>query len=301
MSVESYTFEAMQIAYAVSGQPGDHPLVFLHNAGASRHLWAAQVDHLEATREIFVLDLFGYGSSDVPDSGYTVRRYRDLLTNFLADRVPANPVVIGNCLGSAVILDLLLADGDGDGDGDDADRDSARLAGAVLINPLTAATATAGRYGALVGPAGKIPGFVRGWIRRRGLPRRAARQVVGEWFADPTLVDRLPAAGLLVEQLRRPGRVAALGEMIADLETLARPDVTGLPDSAPPICTLWGTDNVILSADAGRELNRTLRPEREEWLDGCGHAAMLERSAEVSGIINDFVLSEVASSARASG
>ncbi|MFZ2512445.1 MAG: alpha/beta fold hydrolase, partial [Gordonia sp. (in: high G+C Gram-positive bacteria)] len=145
----------------------------------------------------------------------------------------------------------------------------------------------------------KIPRVIRDWVRRRGLPRRAARQVVGEWFTDSSLPDRIPAAELLVEQMREPGRLAALADMIADRRALALPDGRSLPDSAPPVCTIWGTDNVILSAEAGRALNRTLAPARAEWLGGCGHAAMLERPDEVSGIIDDFVDTEVAPSAKA--
>lgn len=292
MSVEYYDFDGMRIAYSATGRPGGHPLVFLHNAGASRHLWAPQIDRFAGDREVFALDLFGYGGSDVPEFGYTLRRYRELVTSFVADRVPTGPILVGNCLGSAVILQLLL-------DPDTNDDAALVLAGAVLINPLTAQTASRGRYGRLIGPAGKVPRVARDWVRRRGLPARVARQVVGEWFTDGSLPDRSSAAQLMVEQLREPGRLAALSEMIADRSALALPDGRGLPESAPPVCTIWGADNVILSAEAGRVLNRTLRPARAEWLRDCGHAAMLERPDEVSAIIDDFISTDVAHSARA--
>lgn len=275
MRTEYFDFDGLRIAYTAAGEPGRNPLVFLHNAGATRDLWQAQVDQLSTDRQVFALDLFGYGDSDVPDSGYTVARYRDLLSDFLTEHDLADPVLIGNCLGSAVILRLLY--------------DDDRPAGAVLLNPLTAQTAVRGRYGLLVRPAGRLPRAVREWVRRRGMPRWLARRIVGEWFTDRALPDRVPAATRMVDALVRPGRLAALGDMISDLDALALPDGRPLPSAAPPVCTVWGLDNAILSADAGRVLNETLRPAREMWLPGCGHAAMMERPEKVSAIIEAFV------------
>jgi pimeloyl-ACP methyl ester carboxylesterase len=41
----------------------------------------------------------------------------------------------------------------------------------------------------------------------------------------------------------------------------------------------------MLSPAAGRELAKTLRPVRQEWLDGCGHLPMVEDPEHVTDII----------------
>ncbi|GAB10195.1 putative hydrolase [Gordonia araii NBRC 100433] len=279
MADEYFEFDGMRIAYTAAGQ--EHageapPLVFLHNAGASRHLWSEQIAYFGEEHPVYALDLFGYGDSDVPDSGYSVARYRDMLAAFLTHAGLDGPVLVGNCLGSAIVAHLLRSDD--------------RPAGAVLMNPLTEQTARHGGYGWLVGPSARIPRPVRNAVRRFGSPRPAARRVVGQWFSDPSLADRLPAARQLIDGMRRPGGLAALGETIGDdLGTLARLDIEGLPASTPPICTIWGVENTILSSEAGRTLNEKLAPVRQEWLLGCGHAAMLERPDRVSSIIEEFV------------
>ena len=277
MSTRYFGFDGMRIAYSAKGNPDGTPIVLVHNAGASRHLWQRQLDHFADDHPVFALDLYGYGDSDVPASGYELDHYRDLLSAFLTDRGLETPILVGNCLGSAIIAHLLRTDD--------------RPIGAVLINPLTEQTARAGGFGALLTPNRHTPVAVRNWLRRRGVPRFAARRTVSQWFSDPSLADRLALSGTLIDGLTKPGRLAALSAAVADLDTLARLDVEGLPDGAAPVCTVWGVENQILSSEAGRVLNRTLRPVREEWLDGCGHAAMIERAEDVNRIIAEFAAS----------
>ncbi|CPW42916.1 Probable pyruvate dehydrogenase [Mycobacteroides abscessus] len=57
----------------------------------------------------------------------------------------------------------------------------------------------------------------------------------------------------------------------------------------PPFAVIWGDSNLGLSPRAGRALNRTLQPDREEFLTRCGHLPMMESPEEVTAIITEFI------------
>ncbi|MGV7688450.1 alpha/beta fold hydrolase, partial [Mycobacterium kansasii] len=67
----------------------------------------------------------------------------------------------------------------------------------------------------------------------------------------------------------------------------------------PPFAVVWGASNLGLNPRAGAALNETLRPDRIEFLPGCGHLPMMEESDVVTAIIEDFVENPPARSASA--
>jgi pimeloyl-ACP methyl ester carboxylesterase len=73
-------------------------------------------------------------------------------------------------------------------------------------------------------------------------------------------------------------------------------DNTDQSDKLPPICTIWGVENRILSAKAGRILNSTaIAPKREAFIEDCGHLVMLEDPDQVAILIHEFILEESSS------
>ena len=77
--------------------------------------------------------------------------------------------------------------------------------------------------------------------------------------------------------------------MLDDLENYAVIDNLAPQPGFPPICTIWGMKNKIVSPKAGRRLNSTLHPARQEWLADSGHLLMLEQPDEVASIIDGFL------------
>jgi pimeloyl-ACP methyl ester carboxylesterase len=85
------------------------------------------------------------------------------------------------------------------------------------------------------------------------------------------------------------GEVESLLGVLDDLENYSVIDNLAPQRGFPPICTIWGLKNKIVSPKAGCRLNSTLHPARQEWLPDCGHLLMLERPDEVASIIDGFL------------
>ncbi|RZS43082.1 pimeloyl-ACP methyl ester carboxylesterase [Herbihabitans rhizosphaerae] len=251
-----FEFDGLTIAYDHAGT-GD-PIVFLHNLGGDRGIWSAQFDALAATRSVYAVDWFGYGDSTVPDDGYTIDRYLRLLAAFVEAHDLRDVTLVGNCFGSA--MSLLHAR-----------RNPAGVRALVLVNPLTAATLRPTRSGLAARALRRVPLDPLGRALR--LPSAIAGLVVREQLGGRT-------GGEVVASLRRrwtePRRLLPITAILRELPRLAELDTFRPDGDFPPITTVWGERNRVLSAAAGRRLDTTLRPDRSLVLPRCGHLAMVE-------------------------
>jgi pimeloyl-ACP methyl ester carboxylesterase len=280
--METFEHDGLLIRYVRAGA-GD-PLVLLHNGGTSNAIWKDVVPLLDGF-EIFALDLLGFGASSKPERGYELERHVAILSAFI-DAHRLEPVfLVGNCMGSAISLAY-------------ARHRPSAVRAMVLINTLTAATFAKGIYGPML-----------------GLPRRApaivsvmSKIAVGSRFGQYGVLSQLGRYGRERGIHQRQELCACYAEatqsrallgILADIPNYAVLDRFVPPREFPPICTLWGLENRVLRAAEGRGLVSTLRPARQEWLEGCGHLPMLERPDEVATIVREFFAST--SGRRASG
>ncbi len=74
-----------------------------------------------------------------------------------------------------------------------------------------------------------------------------------------------------------------------DYSSFAEVDHFRRPAGFPPTLVMWGNDNRILRASAGRELAATIGAERSEFWDGCGYMIMRERPSETNRVLEDFI------------
>lgn len=284
--MEEFDFRGLPIRYARAGA-GD-PVILLHNGGASHAIWRDVIPKLADGHEVFALDLLGFGASARPGSGYTLGNYIAMLGDFI-DLHELKPVsLVGNCMGSAISLAF-------------ADVRPADVRALVLVNPLTDATFTGGALGPLLrlrklaprlsrlvysalGPL-RLPGFIGPVSVRLQLGKQGVSR-------------GLQNTGELCDCYSSPGQLRSLLGVLDDLENYAVLDRMSPGDSFPPICTIWGLQNRILSPEAGRRLNAALRPQRQEWIPGCGHLVMLEQPGEVTRIIREFIESCIETRAR---
>ncbi|WP_433732563.1 alpha/beta fold hydrolase [Nocardia sp. CA-129566] len=253
------------------------PIVLLHNAGTQRHIWDDQVGELRHHYEVFALDLPGYGESDQPADGYRLADYVQMLAAFLAAQDLTDVVLIGNCLGAATSLRYAMAHPD-------------NVRALVLCNPLTWHTVRAGRQAGLAWVDARLP--LAPVARRLALPDAVVSRIVGDQLGADGRRRNLHHSPRLTAHWGDKGRLQALHGLVQDFPTYAELDVFTPGPEFPPICTIWGQQNRILSARAGAELDDTLRTHTRIQLTECGHLPMVEEPQTVTNAITTFLATQ---------
>jgi pimeloyl-ACP methyl ester carboxylesterase len=250
------------------------PIVFLHNAGTQRRIWDDQVAALRDEHEVFALDLPGYGQSDQPATGYRLTDYVDMLAAFLDAHRRTDVVLIGNCLGSATSLRYTMGHPE-------------RVRALVLMNPLTLDTVSSGQSAGLARLDARLP--LAPLARRIRLPDPVVSLIVGNQLGPRGRGRNIRHEPRVRAHWTDRGRLLALHGLVQDFPAYRALDTFDPPAGFPPICTIWGRRNRILSAKAGGRLNHRLRPHTAVELPDCGHLPMVEAPEQVTAIITGFL------------
>jgi pimeloyl-ACP methyl ester carboxylesterase len=274
--METFDYKGLAIKYIREGR--GEPIVFIHNGGTSHTIWRDIIPRFTDRYECLAFDLLGFGDSAKPENGYTLDNYLDLLEAFIDAQGLSSVRLVGNCMGSAMSLGYAM-------------RKPHDVRGLVLVNPLTDATFSAGWLGSTLWLKKNAPVLSRGIfgpVKRLRLPHILSEELLAFQFGSIGRKRKLQEMPELCACFTAEGQTHSLIGVLDDLATYSALDKFEPGPGFPPICTIWGLENRVLSAKAGRRLNKTLRPVREEWLDGCGHLPMLEKPNEVTAIIDEF-------------
>ena len=279
--VLTYEHQGLSIAYVRSGRGA--PVILLHNGGTSHAIWREVVPRLETSHEVFALDLLGYGVSAKPATGYTLDRYVDILRGFIAAHRLEDVALVGNCMGSAISLSYAI-------------RAPETVRSLVLINPLTEATFQAGGMGAPLRLKKMFPRLARpiiGALRDLRVPK-----IIGKQFVRYQLARDIADQDELCACYDSPGQVRSLLGVFDDFESYRAIETFSPGPAFPPITTVWGLENRVLSPEVGRKLAQRWRAQRQEWLEDCGHLPMLEEPERVAAIIHRAIETRTAAVAR---
>jgi len=276
--MNSFDFKGLPIAYRREG--AGKPIVLLHNGGTSHTIWRDVITKLSETHEVFALDLLGYGASAKPVEGYTLQNYVEMLKAFISEHSLNSVTLIGNCMGSAISLAFARQ----------APDDVRAL---VLMNPLTKTTYLAGNIGGTDKLYRKFPALFS-LLKRVRLPGWSAPFLYKQQFGASGLAKGLQHDASLRACHASTGQARSLFAIMDDIESYEELDRITADENLPPIFTIWGEENKILSVSAGIELNSKWRPQRQEIYSKCGHLLMLEKPSEVVASIEEFLSESLA-------
>ncbi len=235
------------------------PLVLLHGLGGERHVWRGVLEHLAVDREVFAVDLPGFGDSDplAGDVEPTPWAIAEALELFFAEIGLDRPHVAGNSLGGWIALEL------------------AKRGATASVTGLC----TAGLWSGPLAPKPFVMHRVARGLRpvlpalmRTGFGRRAALTGI---VARPDQVAARDALGVVRAYADAPAFVATNKAMRANW-------FKGGEHIRVPVTLAWGEhDRMVVPPRPGAVSG----PIRQLVLEGCGHLPMLDDPAQTASVL----------------
>ena len=240
------------------------PLVLLAGIGMSGAAWGPVVPRLAAERDVWSVDLPGFGRSQAFAAGdpYGLEALTDAAEQFLEEAGLRRPHVAGNSLGGAVALEL-------------GRRDA--VASVTALSPA----GFAGRAGQQF--AGRSLDLTHrlGSVLRPVAPRvltrpRLRRLLYAQMFAHPERLTPGVAYALLETMLDGQG----FHEVLIALDGHRFEGEIGVP-----VTIAWGTRDALLLPAQALRARRLLPEARHVWLHGCGHVPMSDDPEQVARVL----------------
>lgn len=248
--------------YEVAGE--GPPLVLLAGIGSSGAAWRPVVGRLAREREVWSVDLPGFGRSEALPAAelHGLEGLTDAAERFIAGAGLEHPHVAGNSLGGAVGLELGRRD---------------LVASVTAISPAGFASRPGKQF------AGRSLELAHGLGRalRAAAPKlvtrpRLRRLLYGQMFAHPERLTPGEAYAHLVTFLDGSG----FYDVLTELDGHRFEGEIGVP-----VTIAWGTRDWLLLPTQALRARRLLPSARHAWLHGCGHVPMSDDPEQVAAVL----------------
>jgi pimeloyl-ACP methyl ester carboxylesterase len=240
------------------------PLVLLAGIGASGASWQPVVERLAREREVWRVDLPGFGGSAPFDDGklHGLETLTDAAARFIAEAGLERPHVAGNSLGGAVALELGRRE---------------LVASVTALSPAGFAS----RPGQLFAGRSLQLTYHLGSMLRPLAPRivtrpRLRRLFYAQMFAHPERLTPGQAYADLVTLIESKGFLDTLTELDGH-RFEGEIDV--------PVTVAWGTRDALLLPTQALRARRLLPGAHHVWLHGCGHVPMNDDPEQVARVL----------------
>jgi pimeloyl-ACP methyl ester carboxylesterase len=245
------------------------PLVLVHGTGGSRATWLPVIERLAGQREVFAIDLPGFGGSAPlpPGCPPTISTLADVLAECAGEHGLERPHVAVNSLGGAVALELAR---------------TSRACSVTAISPIGFASAAEFAYAAF-----SLRAMYRlGHLTRHVAPflfRSRAGRTVALWQSAGR-GWRMPA-----EEALSASRAMLSARGFHDQVRAAKGyKYPGPPPPAEiPVTIAWGERDRLLNKRQAVRAQRALPDARFVALPGCGHVPFWDDPELIANVLLD--------------
>ena len=239
------------IYYEVMGK--GNPVVLVHGWLANIETMRPLANNLCKNFKVYMLDVVGFGKSDLPDHPLTTNDFGDFLSDFLKELHIENPILIGHSNGGRMIINAV---------------------GRGLINP---------RKVVLIDSAGLVPKRSFSYKAKVAIAK-AGKAVLKVLPGGNKMIEKLNSkigsedyrnsADVLKETMK-----IILNEDLSDL----------LPNIKVPTLLFWGTLDTATPIEDGRKMAKLIPDAGIVEYPGATHFAYLENINNVNVVLNEFL------------
>ncbi len=248
----------LRASYEVAGKGPD--VLLIHGWMASKRYWHEAGKRLPGFR-IWALDLYGYGDSEKPATGYTLDGYAKFVTDFLDKAGIKKTAIIGHSMGGAVAAWTAIS----------APKKFRALG--LVDAALAGITRTP--------PPWSAEPLMRMFMRLTDTSRSLGRMTIAGMFGV-----KAPESDIILEEVRKGDvRAASLcGDMMS-----RQTDWRGLSKLKLPAMAVFGGNDFLVNRGMDKDI-KSLMPGAEMWyIEDCGHIPMLERPDEFYTVLKTFL------------
>lgn len=239
------------IYYEVMGE--GNPVVLVHGWLANIETMRPLANNLCKNFKVYMLDVVGFGKSDLPDHPLTTNDFGDFLRDFLKELHIENPILIGHSNGGRMIINAV---------------------GRGLIKP---------RKVVLIDSAGLVPKRSFSYKAKVAIAK-AGKAVLKVLPGGNKMIEKLNSkvgsedyrnsADVLKETMK-----IILNEDLSDL----------LPNIKVPTLLFWGTLDTATPIEDGRKMAKLIPDAGIVEYPGATHFAYLENINNVNVVLNEFL------------
>ena len=246
------------------------PVILLHGFGGSTYAWRNVMPALAAAFRVVAIDLNGFGYTQRPRTfeSYTREGQADLVLRVMDALGFEKAHLMGHSYGGGLSLFI-------------ASRHPERVRSLVLVDS-SAPTYSNDRRSRAASVKPLLGLYLRSFVLRPETVRKALlRSFHDDSLVTPELVQEY------YERIRVEGVVDAYYGLTAPTRT--RPEPVELEKIRVPTLVIWGAEDTLITAEAGRRAAERMPDSEFVVLEGVGHVPMEEKPQELLQAVLPFL------------